>query len=99
PSSPARPAVSPRRKRAEQALRDSEALYHSLVESLPVAIFRKDLDGRFTFVNSASGVERKRPPGEIAGRRDHDFYPPALADKYVRDDRHVLGAVRVFECV
>src|SRR5262249_47283423 len=39
------------RKRAEEALRDSEALYHSLVESLPVCIIRKDLAGRFTFAN------------------------------------------------
>src|SRR5687767_2840561 len=27
---------------AQQALRDSEALYHSLVEGLPLNIFRKD---------------------------------------------------------
>lgn len=84
-------------KKAEQALRDSEAVYHSLVETLPVAIFRKDLEGRFTFVNSPFCVELKRSPDEILGRRDHDFYPPALAEKYVRDDQHVMRAVRVFE--
>ena len=39
------------RKRAEQALRNSEALYHSLVENLPMNVFRKDLDGQFTFAN------------------------------------------------
>jgi PAS domain S-box-containing protein len=39
------------RKQAEQALRESEALYHSLVETLPVNLFRKDSEGRFTFVN------------------------------------------------
>ena len=33
------------RKRAEQAVRDSEVLYHSLVESLPQNIFRKDREG------------------------------------------------------
>ena len=39
------------RKLAEEKLRESEALYHSLVETLPQNIFRKDLEGRFTFVN------------------------------------------------
>src|SRR5690606_5340034 len=36
---------------AARALEDSEALYHSLVESLPLNIFRKDLEGHFTFAN------------------------------------------------
>ena len=39
------------RRQAEEALRNSEALYHSLVESIPLSVFRKDLDGRFTFGN------------------------------------------------
>ena len=39
------------RRKAEMALRESEALYHSLVESLPCNVFRKDLEGRFTFAN------------------------------------------------
>jgi PAS domain S-box-containing protein len=86
-------------KRAEQALRDSEALYHSLVESLPVSLFRKDLQGRFTFVNTPFCVELKRTREEIVGRRDADFYPPELAAKYVRDDQHVIDSVRIFECV
>ncbi len=40
------------RRRAEDALRESEVFYHSLVESLPQSILRKDLDGRFTFANT-----------------------------------------------
>ncbi|HXP59374.1 MAG TPA: PAS domain S-box protein, partial [Dongiaceae bacterium] len=39
------------RKQAEENLRNSEALYHSLVETLPQNILRKDLQGRFTFAN------------------------------------------------
>ena len=39
------------RRQAEENLRNSEALYHSLVETLPQNIFRKDLQGRFTFAN------------------------------------------------
>src|SRR2546426_10727603 len=39
------------RRQTEENLRHSEALYHSLVETLPQNIFRKDLDERFTFAN------------------------------------------------
>src|SRR5260370_37755608 len=39
------------RKLAQENLRNSESLYHSLVETLPQNIFRKDLQERFTFVN------------------------------------------------
>ena len=34
------------RRKAEEKLRASEGFYHSLVESLPAAILRKDLEGR-----------------------------------------------------
>src|SRR5436853_502548 len=35
------------RRQVEERLRNSEALYHSLVETLPQNIFRKDLQGHF----------------------------------------------------
>ncbi len=33
------------------ALRESQALYHTLVDQLPVGVFRKDVEGRYVFVN------------------------------------------------
>jgi len=41
------------RARAEQALHDAQALYHSLVDQMPSGVFRKDAPGRYVFVNSA----------------------------------------------
>jgi PAS domain S-box-containing protein len=40
------------RKRVEEALRESQAFYHSLVEQLPAGVFRKDQAGRYVFVSS-----------------------------------------------
>ncbi|HTZ19660.1 MAG TPA: PAS domain S-box protein [Opitutaceae bacterium] len=40
------------RKRADEALRESQALYHSFIEQLPNAAFRKDREGRYVMVNS-----------------------------------------------
>src|SRR5215469_1378412 len=78
------------RQRAEQALRDSEALYHSLVENLPMNVFRKDPQGRFTFANrlfcETLGVASER----VIGKTDFDFYQAELAEKYRRDDQQVI---------
>jgi PAS domain S-box-containing protein len=87
------------RKRAEQALRDSEALYHSLVETLPLSLFRKDRHGHFTFGNQRFCESLKRPLDRIRGRTDYDFYPRDLAEKYRRDDETVLATGKVLELI
>src|SRR5664280_682976 len=40
------------RKRVEEAFRESQSLYHSFIEQLPNAVFRKDLEDRYVLVNS-----------------------------------------------
>lgn len=79
-----------KRKRSEQALQESEGFYHSLVESLPQNIFRKDLQGRFTFANRGFCAGLGKPLQAILGKTDFDFYPPELAEKYRQDDERVL---------
>ena len=86
-------------KRAEDARRDSELLYHSLVECLPQNIFRKDTEGRFTFVNKLFCQTVGRPQGEILGKTDFDFFPPELAGKYQADDRRVMRTGTVLDTV
>jgi two-component system, sensor histidine kinase and response regulator len=87
------------RRAAELALRNSEALYHSLVESLPINIFRKDLPGRFTFANKLFCETLRKPPGDIIGKTDFDFFPKELAGKYRRDDEGIMQTRGVFEDV
>ncbi|MEW6304147.1 MAG: PAS domain S-box protein [Verrucomicrobiota bacterium] len=87
------------RKRAEDALRNSEILYHSLVENLPQNIFRKDLEERFTFANKKFCQTLGKPLNEIVGKTDFDFFPPELATKYRRDDRRIIESGEVFETV
>ncbi|MHB1035652.1 MAG: response regulator [Pirellulales bacterium] len=85
------------RNRVEEGLRDSEALYSSLVENLPVQVLRKDLEGRFTFANrSFCGLLGKRFD-EIAGKTDFDFYPAKLAQKYRQDDHRVAETGVLFQ--
>ena len=39
------------RKQDEEALANSQAFYHSLVDQLPAGVFRKDREGRYVFVS------------------------------------------------
>jgi PAS domain S-box-containing protein len=87
------------RRKAEEALRESEALYHSLVESLPCWVVSKDLEGRFTFANQRFCQLAGRRLEELLGKTDFDINPGRadLAEKYRRDDRQVLETAGVFE--
>ncbi|TEU00535.1 MAG: response regulator [Anaerolineales bacterium] len=87
------------RKRAEEVIKDSQALYSSLVENLPVHVLRKDIDGRFTFANQSFCDLLGKPLDEITGKTDFDFYPEELAQKYRRDDQRVLETGELFEAV
>jgi PAS domain S-box-containing protein len=80
---------------SERALRNSEALYHSLVDNLPLYVLRKDLEGRFTFVNYLMCELLRKPPEDVLGKTDFDFYPDRLADKYRGDDHHVVRSGEV----
>jgi PAS domain S-box-containing protein len=85
--------------RAEEALRASQALLHSLIESLPQNIYSKDRQGRFIFANQRYCATEGRAAHEIVGRTDYDLHPPALAEKYRADDRQVMEAGRPVEIV
>jgi PAS domain S-box-containing protein len=78
------------RKQSEEALRASEARYHSLVENLAQSVFLKDREFRFIAVNAPFCRMVGRPIGEILGRTDFDLFPPDLAEKYRHDDQQVL---------
>jgi PAS domain S-box-containing protein len=86
-----------RRRQAEDALRHSEALHRSLVESLPVAVWRKDLEGRFIFVNRQFLIIVGKPPEEILGKTDFDLYPRELAQRYRENDAQVHRTGETFE--
>src|SRR4030095_10929280 len=87
------------RKRAELALRDSQALFNSIVNSLPQNILCKDTDLRFTFGNNQFCTTMGKPLEEIIGKTDFDFFPKELAEKYREDDKRVLENGSVLEIV
>ncbi|MBX3744407.1 MAG: PAS domain S-box protein [Verrucomicrobiae bacterium] len=82
------------RKLAEEQLRTSEMLYHSLVEDLPQNVFRKDAAERFIFANSRFCQTIERPIDRLLGCTDFDLFPPELARKYQADDQRVMAEGR-----
>jgi two-component system cell cycle sensor histidine kinase/response regulator CckA len=87
------------RRAAEVRVRESAALYHSLVEQLPHAVFRLDWEGRITFANRRYCEVIGRPLEELLGRTDRELFPPELAEKYWADSRRVMEAGVVHEAV
>jgi PAS domain S-box-containing protein len=77
----------------------SEALYRSLVEHLPQCVFRKDLEGRYTYVNQRLCEWNHKPPEQILGTTVHDHFPQEIADKYRRDDERVVATRAVLDTI
>jgi PAS domain S-box-containing protein len=85
--------------RSQASLQESEALYHSLVEVMPMSVCRKDLEGRFTFVNKRYCDGFGLPASGILGKTDFDLHPRELAEKYRRDDREMITMGHTTEIV
>src|SRR5579863_1019844 len=82
---------------AALALRDSEALYHSLVDHLPLSVLRKDKEGKYTFVNRRYLEFSGKRSDEILGTTDFDIFPHELAMRYRQGDERVLATGALFE--
>jgi len=87
------------RLRTEYTLREAEAIYHSLVESLPQNIFRKDLEGRVTFGNSNYCKVLGMSLEQLLGKTDFDLFPHHLAERYRKDDHGVIETGKIFDTV
>jgi PAS domain S-box-containing protein len=89
-----------RRKQVEEAFRESQSIYHSFIEQLPNAVFRKDLEDRYVLVNSQfcklKGLSKEdfigKKPNEIAASQILKQGKQGHATKYANqgEDIHNL---------
>ncbi|MBE9228805.1 PAS domain S-box protein [Phormidium sp. LEGE 05292] len=64
------------RRQAEAALRENEYKLRTIVENCNDAIFLKDKEGRYQFINRIGAKILQRPIEEILGKRDDDLFTP-----------------------
>ena len=84
---------------ARDALRASEAHYQSLVESLPLSVFRKDADYHLVFGNQRFCEALGQPLSSFYGKTDFDLFPQDLAEKYRHDDMRIIETGETIEAV
>ena len=87
------------KQQTQEALRQQEAAYTSLVEGLPLNVFRKDLRGRFVDANTLFCKTLGKSKDDIVGKTDFDFFPAEQAGKFRRGDEHVLSTGESLEDV
>ncbi len=79
------------RKHAEEALVRERTLMRTLIDSLPDAIYAKDLGGRKTMANPADLKNlRYKTEAEVIGKSDFDLFPKDIAEKFWADDQKVI---------
>ncbi|MDP3177317.1 MAG: PAS domain S-box protein, partial [Spirochaetaceae bacterium] len=89
------------RKRAQNALAESELRYRTLIELLPQKVYLKGRDSSYLSCNTAYAQELGVTPAGALGKSDEDFFAPELAAQFRAEDQEVMesGKAREFEAV
>lgn len=80
----------------------NEARLKAILDNTPAVVFIKDEDARYTLVNRQYEALFHIRNEDIVGKTDYDVFPREHAERYIADDKTVLGskiAVQVEESV
>ncbi|WP_342350047.1 PAS domain S-box protein [uncultured Nitrospira sp.] len=78
------------RKRAEDALRESEERFARFMQHLPGLAWIKDLQGRYVYANETAEQVFHTPCERLYGRTDEDLFPEEVAACFRENDRQAL---------
>ncbi len=67
-----------------------QSFLENVLDNAPVAIYVKDLDGRYLLVNSRWEFMHHRSCGEVLGHLDREFFSPAEIIEFRASDRLVI---------
>ena len=76
-----------------QALEAERDLLRTIVHSIPIPIYMRNVEGRFIFANQASLQNRGfNQVEDILGKSDFDLFPKDLAERYQANDQALLAS-------
>ncbi|GAF68116.1 unnamed protein product, partial [marine sediment metagenome] len=78
------------RKRAEEALEESEARLQSILDNSTTVIYVKDVDGKYLFINKRYEDLFSVTREKAKGKTDHDIFPSHMANAFRSNDLEVL---------
>lgn len=79
-------------KEAEAQQRRTDALLSAIIDNAPLAIYARDMEGRFTVVNPQLAAHFGKRREEILGLTMRQLVPPELADRLDAQDRDALAS-------
>ena len=85
------------RKKAEEALRESEQKLKSIIDNTTNVIYMKDVHGKFLLINKQYEKLFHVTNEEIIGKTDYDIFPEDKADAFRKNDRYVLKDLSVLQ--
>ena len=80
------------RRRAERALRNSEARFHAFMNHSPAMVFMKDCQGRYVYINQSLEKTFRVSQAELIGKTDTVYLPEQTAQQVQQNDRQVLSS-------
>jgi len=79
------------RKRAEEALMESEEIFRNFMEYSPIYIFFKDKNIRSIRLSRNYETMMGKPMAELLGKNMDELFPSALAKSMIADDMRILN--------
>ena len=86
-------------RRMEDALRNSEFKYRTLLENIPQKIFLKDKNSVYISCNQNYADDLGLHSSEIKGKTDYDLFPARFAKKFQNDDKRIIKNGKTEELV
>ncbi len=85
------------RHEMRSALQESQQLLQAILDNSSAAIFAKDRQGRYLFMNHYLMQLHDLDPRQILGKTDEGLFPPAFAATYCVNDAEVLVTEAVLQ--